>query len=145
MNDSSYSWKPSAHTADLAIEITADDKPGLFHAALAGFLGSLELDTSLPEEKEIIENHLNISFDEMETAIVDFLNECIFLTEVEELVPLGIIDLKLEKNSMDATLQCREVTEEDRPEIGHIKAATYSDLQIENVDGVYKAKLIFDT
>ena len=145
MVESSFKWEPSPHTADLAVEISAKEIAGLFHAALAGLLGSLEIDSSLTDESAIAEYSLHITFNEPESALVDFLNECIYLMEVEDLVPIRIGSLRLRENRMDAVLQCRVVTDKDLPEVGHIKAATYSDLQIENIDGMYHAKEIFDT
>jgi SHS2 domain-containing protein len=145
MDESSYKWEPSPHTADLAVQISAKELPGLFHAALAGLLGSLEIDASVADDIRTVEYNLHISFNEPEAALVDFLNECIYLMEVEELVPVAIGSLKLHKNRLEAILNCRDATDRDMPEIGHIKAATYSDLQIENIDGMYHAKVIFDT
>lgn len=145
MVESPYTWEPSPHTADLAVEISSKEITGLFHAALAGLLGSLEIDSTLTDESEIIEYNLHISFNEPEAALVDFLNECVYLMEVEDLVPLRIGNLRLLENRMDAVLYCRDVVDKDLPEIGHIKAATYSDLQIENIDGMYRARVVFDT
>jgi len=145
MVESPYKWEPSPHTADLAVEISAMEIAGLFHAALAGLIGSLEIDSNVTDESEVTEYNLHISFNEPEAALVDFLNECIYLMEVEDLVPLRVGNLRLRENRMDAVLQCREVSDRDLSEIGHIKAATYSDLQIENIDGMYRAIVIFDT
>jgi len=144
-SDLSYTWQPSPHTADLAIAISASEKGGLFYAALAGLLGILELDASTPAEQEMTEYGLTLKSYGIESSLVDFLNECVYLMEVEDLVPVGIHELTYGDDSLRAVLLCRPVIDADRPDIGHVKAATYSDLNVELSDGMYKAKIVFDT
>ena len=145
MTDCSYNWEPSPHTADLAIAIRASNVEGLFHAALAGLLGILEFDATPPDEKNTIKHSLLIVAGSKENALVDFLNECIYLMEVENLVPVRLHSFEWREKDIDMVILCRGVIEEEKPEIGHVKAATYSDLEVVEVDGKFHAKIIFDT
>ena len=145
MSESSYNWAPSPHTADLAIAISASDYAGLFHAALAGLIGSLEISADAPPPSGITEYTLHQESGGIESNLVDFLNECIYLMEVEDLVPYGLRSIAYSNHVLDAVLLCRPVGGEDSQTIGHIKAATYSDLEVKDVDGKYEAKIVFDT
>ncbi len=145
MEEKGYIWAPSPHTADLAISITANSQAGLFMAAMEGLLGTLEIPESFPEPHQMQDYGLTAKTDSIENALVDFLNECICLMEVEELIPHLILVVEYSRGSLKAAIQCRRVTPKDRMFIGHIKAATYSDLEVTEVDGIYYARIIFDT
>ena len=76
---------------------------------------------------------------------MDFLNECIFQMEVEELIPFKLLSVQIDGREYDMVLHCRPATDEEMKNIGHIKAATYSALEVRQKDGRYSADLIFDT
>lgn len=145
MDDKSYKWEQSPHTADLAIAIEASDKSGLFHAAFEGLLGVQGIDTNPPESGNYSPYNLEIQVEGIENALVDFLSECIFAIEVEEVIPYEIRELSYDGCSLIAKLHCRPIRNDERKELGHIKAATYSDLQVIEQDGIYRAKIVFDT
>jgi len=145
MLEPSYTWEPAPHTADLAIAVSALEPTGLFYAALDGLLGTLEFDKSAPSGGVITEYHLHLSGCAIEPALVDFLNECIYVMEVEELVPISLHSLKYDGKTLDAVLRCRPVAANETKEIGHIKAATYSDLEVRQVEGRFQARIVFDT
>jgi len=145
MKKPSYKWEPSPHTADLAISITSDEKSGLFHAALDGLMGLTELSQSPPDNDEITEYRLNLTVECIEEALVDFLNECIFIMEVEEIIPYGLQSIQIEENTYSLVILCRNVSEAEKKEIGHIKAATYSGLDVIEKDGRFRTNIIFDT
>jgi SHS2 domain-containing protein len=145
MDEKSYSWAPSPHTADIAISIIADSHDGLFMAALEGLLGSLELPQCQPEPDQITDYTLTQKSGSIESNLVDFLNECIFLMEVEELIPFEFSVIEYSRGMLKAALKCREATRDDKMCIGHIKAATYSDLEVTELEGQYYARIVFDT
>ena len=145
MPEMSYKWEPAPHTADLAIAIESSNQEGLFRAAFDGLLGLLEIPQQSQPGDEIIMHHLNQKFRSVEEGLVDFLNECIYLMDGEDLVPFKIESLEFHPDHLAAVFSCREVKEDERPRIAHIKAATYSDLAIEFAEGTYKTRIIFDT
>ncbi len=145
VNAPDYSWKPVAHTADLAIAITASDRTGLFNAALEGLLGTIDLKTDSRDDEKIKEFRINIDAKVIEETLVDFLNDCIYMMEVGEQVPFRLEDVVYNDGVLQAILKSRPVREEERTEIGHIKAATYSSLEVKINDGIYSATIIFDT
>jgi SHS2 domain-containing protein len=145
MKETKYCWEPSPHTADLAIKIKASDKTLLFFAAFDGLLETLGLDRTPPNKKYIIECGVNLPEAEIEESLVDFLNECIYLMDAEDLVPFRIKTVKQEDNEIVAEIQCRGIKESDKGLLGHIKAATYSDLSVKEIDGNFEATIVFDT
>ncbi len=145
MSDKTYNWAPSPHTADLAISISASDHAGLFMAAMEGLIGILELSSAEPEPNQITDYTLTQKSDSIENSLVDFLNECIFLMEVEELIPFELSMIEISDDVLRAAMRCRMVMPGDRPYVGHIKAATYSDLEVTEAGGIYYARIIFDT
>ena len=145
VNTPDYSWKPVAHTADLAIAITASDHAGLFNAALEGLLGTIDLKTDSRDDEKTEEHRVNIGAKVIEETLVDFLNDCIYQMEVGEQVPFRLEDVEFNDGVLQAKLKSRPVREEERTEIGHIKAATYSALEVKINDGMYSATIIFDT
>ena len=145
MPDSHYKWEPSPHTADLAIAVDSSDAAGLFHAAFEGLMGLLEISTNQPAGVDIIEHKLSQKFCAVEEGLVDFLNECIYLMDAEDLVPFRIHFLRYDSGELEATFHCRPVSQDERQRIMHIKAATCSDLSVQQVGNRYVAKIIFDT
>jgi len=140
-----YDWTPSPHTADLAIEITGDSREGLFHAALDGYVGSLGIQKIPDTNVKVSEYGLDITVNDIEEALVDFLNECIYIVEVEELIPFQIKSVKFDGKNLDSVIQCRPIKKEERADSGHIKAATYAALEVTETDGIYRTRIIFDT
>jgi SHS2 domain-containing protein len=145
MTNPTYKWEQSPHTADLAIAIEASDKSGLFHAAFEGLLGLQGIDKIPPDSKDISAYNLEINVEGIENALVDFLSECIFAIEVEEIVPYEICELSYDGHTLIANMHSRPIRDDERKELGHIKAATYSDLEVVEDDGIYRAKIVFDT
>ncbi len=140
-----YSWEQSPHTADLAIAITASTHEGLLRASLDGFLGLLEINPEIQSDEINELYNLVLSNPTIEDVLVDFLGECIYLMEVSEHMPVGFESLTVNDGNLNAVIKCRKVRENERNEVGHIKAATYSGLEVKLVDGRFSAVLIFDT
>ena len=145
MTEPSYKWAQSPHTADLAISISANHQSDLFRAAFDGLLGLQGIDANPPESGKHSEFNLEINVDEIENALVDFLSECIYVIEVEEVIPYEIEEVTYDGNVLIAKIRCRPIRNDERKELGHIKAATYSDLKVLKVEGHFTAKIIFDT
>jgi len=145
VNAPNYSWEPVAHTADLAIGISASDQVGLFHAALDGLLGIIELPSDLRDTEKIESHAIELAGEVIEETLVDFLNECIYIMEVNVRIPIGLDSTEYEDGSLTADLKCRPIRDVERSEIGHVKAATYSALEVTHADGTYRATIIFDT
>jgi len=145
MTPPDWSWDPSPHTADLAMKITASSQFYLFQAALSGMLGILEFDTELSPSEQTRNHLFSTTSTEIENLLVDFLTECIYLMEVHSKIPVRIENLALTDDSLRLDFICRAVRDEELPEIGHIKAVTYHDLDVKEIGGKFEAVIVFDT
>jgi len=145
MTHPDFSWEPAPHTADLAIKISASSEVGLFHAGLAGLLGLLEFDAEIKSGEASETYKFSLHGNEIEDLLVDFLTECIYIMEVHSLIPIRIKSIQLDENSAEGELETRAVRDFERPEVGHIKAATYHDLEVIEIDGKFEAVIVFDT
>jgi SHS2 domain-containing protein len=145
MNSPDYTWEPSPHTADLAIAIEAAEPAGLFYAAFDGLLGLLQIPAEPPADSEIVENGIEYKSCAIEESLVDFLNDCIYLMDAEDMLPFKIKSLEFSRGNLNATLICRPLKDSEHPQVTHIKAATYSNLSVEKTGDRYKARIIFDT
>ena len=143
--DPDYHWTQVEHTADLAISISASSHTDLFLAALDGLLGILEIRVFEPDPAKITPIHHSQDSGSIESNLVDFLNECLYLMEVEELVPYKIESINYIGTVLEADMRCRDVINEDSDATGQIKSTTYSDLEVQKVDDRFEATIIFDT
>ena len=129
-----------AHTADWAIRVRAPDVPQLFEAAAEGMFGLLtDLSTIVPEQHHDIRLHAI----DVETLLVDWLNELLYLAEQHGLAftRFTIRELDLSGGSRLLALASggrpRELNKA-------IKAATFSGLSIRQDSNGYQVDLVFD-
>ncbi len=129
------------HTADIGIVAYGSDISELFANAALG-LFSLMVDVS--DLKEDIEHVVELSADDTESLLVEWLNELIYIFDVER---LAFKRFKIEEftgSSMKARCFGEKVYPQRHKITREIKAATYHMLQISKQDGLYKARIIFD-
>ena len=124
------------HTADKALEIWGETIDEFFINALAGYYHLLNVkeypDCPLEQKIRFAENSI-------ESLLVIFINEFIFLADQGMIFP--IIDLEIKANSLLCIakgFKSNEIT-------NHIKALTYHKLKIEKYDlGDLRSNLVFD-
>ena len=134
-------YKLIPHTADLGIEIWADDLVGLYvNSARALFDLIVGLDKIEKKEKHVV----SADGIDKEDLLISFLNELIFLFATKKLL---FSDFQVEEIS-DTHIRITaegEKFDTDKHEIIHeIKAATYHDINIEKVNNRYMTRIIFD-
>lgn len=129
------------HTADIGIVAYGTDVKQIF--ANAAF-GLFSLMADLDEFKGNIQRKLQLSADDMEFLLVAWLNELIYVFDVEH-----IIFKRFEVDELTST-NIKARCFGDKIKLGQhklkreIKAATYHMLKIDKGDGGYKAQVIFD-
>jgi SHS2 domain-containing protein len=129
------------HTADIGIiAYGADIKQVFANAAL----GLFNLMADLDEFKEDIRRELQISAEDVEVLLVAWLNELIYIFDVEH-----VIFKRFEINELTSTqIKARCFGEKIKPRQHklkrEIKAATYHMLKINKEEGGYKVQVIFD-
>lgn len=135
----SYKYKVLPHLADIKLEITASYEEDLFQGALEGMAYILQPDISKRTvlKKEQIEIHsLNIN-----TLLVDFLNEVLAKSDIYNSVFDNMKIEKLTDDCIKGTIEGRNVKEFSK----EIKAATYHELNItQDRKGIWQAIILFD-
>jgi len=126
------------HPADLKIRAFGKDKKELFWNMLNGLQDSLK-----PNLKSQISNFkiIRVESSSLETLLVDFLSEVLYLIQVDKEIYDKIKFLKFSDNEIEAEISGKAVESfgED------IKGATYHDLEIKrNPDKTWQATVLFD-
>ena len=129
------------HTADIGIiAYGADIKQVFANAAL----GLFNLMADLDNLKEDTKRQIELSAEDVEVLLVEWLNELIYISDVEH-----IIFKRVEINELSST-QLRAICFGEKIKPGRhklkreIKAATYHMLRLNKEDGSYKVQIIFD-
>jgi len=129
------------HTADIGIVAYGTDIKQVFANAA---LGLFNLMADLDDFKEDIQRELELSAEDAEVLLVEWLNELIYIFDVEH-----IIFKRFEIEGLTSTqIKARCFGEKIKPGQHklkrEIKAATYHMLRISKEDGGYKVQVIFD-
>jgi SHS2 domain-containing protein len=127
------------HKADLKIKVKGSSKEELFLNALLGMEKGLRPETK--ETKEEIKREIKIKSIDLPALLVDFLNEALYLIQVNKEIYNSINFRKLTDSELAGELIGQKVERfgED------IKAVTYHDLDIyQKEDGTWEAVVLFD-
>jgi SHS2 domain-containing protein len=128
------------HTADIGLIIHGDSLKELFVNAAAGMF-SLITDTD--KIKPAVKREVELSAGDMESLLVDWLNELLYLLDIDHLV-FGRFEISgLADNSIKAVCYGEKIN--GKHEIKReVKAATYHMLNLTKEGTGYKARVIFD-
>ncbi len=151
-------WELLDHTADKAIEVYADSLEEVFElSAYAMFSLMAELDRYQPETERILEigkpsssppgqGTLTPTPADLPDLLVTWLNDLIYLFEVEGFLPLKFYVLQV--NEREPYLKARVEGRAIRPDIewlgAAVKAATYHNLVVEKTDQGWYARYVVD-
>jgi len=129
------------HTADIGIEVEADDLGELFSAA-AGGMAALVVDPA--GVKVTMHREVTLEANDSEELMFKWLNELLFMIDAE-----GVALSRFEVEDVTGTRLRAVVRGEpldlDRHEVGEeIKAATYHGLVVERRGAGWFARVIFD-
>jgi SHS2 domain-containing protein len=128
------------HTADIGIIARGSGLPALFSNAASGMLSLLiEADTL----RQDVTREISLEAGDMETLMVQWLNELLYITYTEKLV-LHKFDIVIDENRLAASCKGQEIELNSHIFKREIKAATYHNLRIVERDGEYSAQIIFD-
>ncbi len=129
------------HTADIGIiAYGADIKQVFANAALGLF--TLMADTD--DFKEDIERELKLSAEDVEVLLVEWLNELIYIFDVEHIFFRRFEVDELTSTQIKARCFGEKVKTSQHKLKREIKAATYHMLKINKEDVGYKVQVIFD-
>jgi SHS2 domain-containing protein len=136
---SGYKEKP--HTADWELKVWAPSLPELFAQAAQGMYA---LSGAQMEEGSQIRRPLDLQAADLETLLVSFLDELLFLGEQESLA-FGRFDLQIDEVSGNGcTLQGSVYGARLAHLAKEIKAVTYHNLSVERTQRGFEVNIVFD-
>jgi len=116
--------------------VEAGDEPGVFEEA---FRALAELLGDEAGAGELLICEVDASAPDHPALLADWLMEVVFLAETEGLVPERLERLELGERTLSATVAGRRGSP---PHL--VKAVTYHGLELEPVDGGWRARLVLD-
>ena len=130
-----------AVTADKGIRAWGRDLPELFVNAARGLWSLMvEPGTVRPVRGFLI----RAEGSDRETLLVAWLNELLYLYEVERVALAEFAVTRLDEESLEATVKGEPVDRSRHPVVGHVKAVTYHLLQIRHVGAGWEAQVVVD-
>ncbi len=138
-----------SHTADIKIRAYGKTIEDLFRHALIGMFQSIGPQApgcKVQDERlvclELPKHHdIQVESPDRIGLLVDFLSEALYLSDVYNEVYLDATIHILTETDIKATVHGVHVT---GFEVVEIKAVTYHELEIKQVDGVWQAEIVFD-
>jgi SHS2 domain-containing protein len=125
------------HTADIAIRVWGRDLAEIFANAAYGMACQL---ADASEVKWTVKRSVELDTYDVETLLVSWLGELLYLGEREECVFTDFDLHEITPTRLRATVRGGPVREHRR----HIKAVTFSDLEIVQTDEGYETTIVFD-
>ena len=137
------------HTADLKIYAYGVSFEELFRNALKGMFSSIKPHSKFITYQEdtphiksfTVTRSLVCRSSDQETLLIDFLSDCLYLADVHEEAYFDAKFSSLSDTEVEATLYGVPI---DGYEVVEIKAVTYHDLQLEHIEGIWRATIVFD-
>jgi SHS2 domain-containing protein len=129
------------HTADIGIiAYGADIKQVFANAAL----GLFNLMADLDNLKEDTKREIELSAEDVEVLLVEWLNELIYISDVEHIIFKRFEINELSNTQLRATCFGEKIKPGQHRLKREIKAATYHMLRLNKENGSYKVQIIFD-
>lgn len=125
------------HVSEVALELEARSRDGLFTEATAAFRELV--DGEGPRGRELLTREVSLGPADPARLLADWLDELVFLAEVDAFVPERIAAIKLEGRRLRATLEGVR----GRPR--HlVKGATLHDLELSHEGEVWRGRVVLD-
>jgi SHS2 domain-containing protein len=134
-----YSYHFEEHTADIGLKITADSQADLFAGALEGMNRVIKKE-NLPARVEPVAKVITVNAPDITALLIDFLSEVLSYAQEEKAIFKKVKFSELGDKKLKAEITGTRVGSFDED----IKAVTYYRAKIEEKDGRWKARLIFD-
>ncbi len=128
------------HTADVGVVATGRDLKEVFANAARGMFSII---AELEGIEERVSREVEVTSDDLESLLIEWLNELLFIFDVEHILFGRFEILELEDRRLRARVHGEKVDLRRHELKTGIKAATYHMLKIEK-DDVFRAKVIFD-
>lgn len=136
-------YRTIEHQADIAVEVEASDRAGLFRAALQALKALLTDETDYTHGTDYICTTISASGFDDEERLVDILNELLYISQVQRQFPVGIGAVYIDDDqNISAEIQVL-APGSGKSLSREIKAATYHNLKIISSPS-WRTKIVFD-
>jgi len=129
------------HTADTGIRAFGSDLKQVFVNAAEGMF-SIMVDPSSVDEHQ--EEKITVEADGLDELLVEWLNELLYLSEVNRMLFKRFIVDKMTETSLEARAFGEPIDDSKHELRSDIKAVTYHMLKVEQKNGIWTAQVIFD-
>ena len=134
-------YEPLSHTGDLGMVAYGQDLPELFaHAAWAMFDLMSDATTIQPQHTVT----LSVNAVDLEDLLVRWLSELLYLYDTRRLLCCSFHCTLLEPTHLTATVAGEPLDPDRHPIDTEIKAVTYHQIAVAQVEGRWQARVIFD-
>jgi SHS2 domain-containing protein len=130
-----------AVTADKGVRAWGKDLPEVFANAARG-MWSLMVEPGKAQRREMLP--VTVEATDRETLLVAWLNELLYLHEVEEFVAADFAVRDVTDTRLEAEVWGERVDRARHPLVGHVKAATYHLLHVRPTNGGWEAQVVVD-
>jgi SHS2 domain-containing protein len=129
------------HTADIGIEVEADNLADLFAGAAEGMYSIIIAPGVV---SPAVSRSITLEANDLEELMFEWLNELLYLLDAKELL-LSIFEIaRIERFHLEATVSGEKIDQGRHRLLGEIKAATYHQMTVERRDDSWFARIIFD-
>jgi SHS2 domain-containing protein len=129
------------HTADLGIRVFGTDAADLFRN---GALALTDLMTDARRVKSTQVCHVQVSGDDWQDLMVNWLRELLYLWTGEEKLIGNVAIESIRENEIEALVECETYAPQRHVLKNEIKAVTYHQIQVLDSGGGWQAQIIFD-
>lgn len=140
------------HTADIKIRVYGNSMKQLFKHALQGMFQVIgphpvkDAECTMQQERLVCKNlsqahTVEVDAIDRDALLVDFLSEALYLSDVNNEAYLDADIDELTDTEIKVTLKGIKIT---GFEVVEIKAVTYHDLKIKEIDGEWQVDIVFD-
>jgi SHS2 domain-containing protein len=130
-----------AVTADKGIRAWGRNLPEVFVNVARG-MWSLMVEPGTARAEQMLP--VKVEASDRETLLVAWLNELLYLHEVEEFVAAEFAIRHLSDTMLEAEVWGEKVDRARHPLVGHVKAATYHLLRVQPAKGGWEAQVVVD-
>lgn len=130
-------WQEIDHTADLAVHLWGDDLRDLFATAARAMFSLIVAPGAVQPERTAA---IALDAPDVETLLVDWLNELLYLSEAEGVAFTTFEFAHLSLTQLRATARGGPVAEY----LDYVKAATFHNLAVTRTSEGYETEIVFD-
>lgn len=137
------------HTADIKVRVYGATLADFFHNAVVGMFQAVGpiIEGARAENERVvctqlpIQRAVHVASIDLVSLLVDFLSEALYLSDVHNEAYLDATIHTVSETEISATLHGAPVK---GFQVVELKAVTYHDLQVQQIDGVWQADIVFD-